>query len=68
MPSVSRAADNILVMSVDSDKELEVLDRVVQVGGTVCSQVVFELGDTGPALLRYRTTRGMTLTQDDMPK
>ena len=48
-PSVSRAADNILDESVDSDEKLVVTDRVLQVGGTVCSQAQFELGDTGPA-------------------
>ena len=60
MSSVSRAADNVLDMSVDSDEELAVLDRVVYSLVALCSQAEFEL-DTGPAL-RYRTTRGMALT------
>ena len=39
MPSVSRAADNCLDVSVDFDVELAVLDRVFQVGGTVKNQL-----------------------------
>ena len=61
MPSISRTVDKVLDVLVDSDEELVVLDRVVQVGGTVYSQAEFELGDTGPAL-RYRSTSGMALT------
>ena len=60
-PSVSRAVDNVLNVSEGYDEELAVLDKVVQVGSTVCSQAEFELRDTGPAL-RFRTTRGMALT------
>ena len=43
-PSVSRAADNILNVSADSDEELAVLDRVLQVGGTVCSRAELSWG------------------------
>lgn len=48
-------------MSVKYDEELAVLDRVVQIGGTVWSQAEIEPGDIGPAL-RYRDTRAMALT------
>lgn len=37
MPSVSRVAYHVLNVSVDSEAELVLLDRVVLVGGTMCT-------------------------------